>query len=684
MISVILYGRNDSYGYNLHKRAALSLNCIAAVLDAPDDEILFVDYNTPDDFPSFPEAILDTLTPRARALVRVLRVRPAQHRRFAGRSHLVALEPIARNVALRRANPANRWVLSTNTDMIFIPRAGGSLSAIVAGLPDGTYHLPRLELPESLWESLERGDPEGCLRRVADWGARFHLNEYVESPYTSIRYDGPGDFQLMLRSDLHAIHGFDEAMLLGWHVDFNIAQRMALLRGPTATLEHAVLGYHCDHTRQVTPAHRANSVENDLQRFGFGLTEPVLAAQAESWGLAGEAVEEIRLDARPPYEAALEGAIGAPQTEPARLLMAAQTVDRVSYDPRHVLPFLLDPLASHPRTTVLGWFGSRPELLGLLAGAWAALGFTGPILVAEGAPWAARGLPPGAVRAASAEIAERADVLVFDFALPEGCDCVLPPGESELPPALHFVAAGLHAMLAAEEARDPELPARRFIGVNAIHNRFEALMRSRIGAARAPLATRIRQGLLIRRPPGAAAAEAGTLPAPGDGVLDIQAMLLPGEAGERDGSAIRPVPGRRGHVLHGPYIDLPPGRWRFEQVFTPDSGLPRPGPLRLRAVYGARELASATRLVGGVFERRIAFDFEIAEPPPLAEAMRFEIRITSLGQLRGRLDGARLLPIPQADSPQAETPQAETPQAGTPQAGTPKTGTPKTGMKETA
>ena len=32
MLSVILYGRNDSYGYNLHKRAAISLNCIAEML----------------------------------------------------------------------------------------------------------------------------------------------------------------------------------------------------------------------------------------------------------------------------------------------------------------------------------------------------------------------------------------------------------------------------------------------------------------------------------------------------------------------------------------------------------------------------------------------------------------------------------------------------------------------------
>ena len=66
MISIVLYGRNDNYGYNLHKSAALSLNCMAEVLTDPSDEILFVDYNTPDDFPTFPEAIQDTFTKRAR------------------------------------------------------------------------------------------------------------------------------------------------------------------------------------------------------------------------------------------------------------------------------------------------------------------------------------------------------------------------------------------------------------------------------------------------------------------------------------------------------------------------------------------------------------------------------------------------------------------------------------------
>lgn len=71
MISVIVYGRNDDHGYNLHKRVAMSLNVMAELLTDPADEILFVDYNTPDVLPTFPEAIGDTLSPLAKRLLRV-------------------------------------------------------------------------------------------------------------------------------------------------------------------------------------------------------------------------------------------------------------------------------------------------------------------------------------------------------------------------------------------------------------------------------------------------------------------------------------------------------------------------------------------------------------------------------------------------------------------------------------
>jgi len=299
MISIIVYGRNDTYGYNLSKRAALGLNCMAEVLTDEADEILFVDYNTPDDLPTFPEAIADTLTEQARRRLRILRVRPAHHAAFAKRTHLPVLEPIARNVAIRRSNPANRWVLSTNTEMIFVPRTGHSLSDIVASLSRGFYATPRFEVPESLWESFDRYDPGGVLQEVARWGWDAFLNDVVLSQYESILYDAPGDFQLVRRKDLFAIDGFNERMLLGWHVDVNLFRRLSLLYkgADTSDLADRVFGYHCTHTRQQTVMHAPDAPRNDIVK-AYEVKRPNLPRQRQTWGLANVDIEEISLMSR--------------------------------------------------------------------------------------------------------------------------------------------------------------------------------------------------------------------------------------------------------------------------------------------------------------------------------------------------------------------------------------------------
>ncbi len=150
---------------------------------------------------------------------------------FARQTHLECLEPIARNVGIRRSNPKNRWILSTNTDMVFVPRRGKSLSEIVdETCRDAYYHSPRFEVPETLWESVDRMNARATIEAFGSWGRELHLNEIVYAFHPDVRYDGPGDFQLMLREDLFRMHGFHESMLLGWHVDSNIARRLALLR----------------------------------------------------------------------------------------------------------------------------------------------------------------------------------------------------------------------------------------------------------------------------------------------------------------------------------------------------------------------------------------------------------------------------------------------------------------------
>ncbi len=645
MISVILYGRNDSYGYNLHKRAALSLNCIAEVLDAEGDEILFVDYNTPDDFPTFPEAIRDTLTDRAKQILRVLRVRPAHHRRFAALSHLVALEPVARNVAVRRSNPANRWLLSTNTDMIFVPRTGKSLSQIAAPLPDGFYHLARCELPESLWETLDRRDAAGTIAQVGQWGRQFHLNELTTHELPYLRFDAPGDFQLMLRSDAHKLCGFDERMLIGYHVDSNIARRLHLLHGTCGDVEPDLFGYHCDHTRQVTPAHRHDAPENDLSRFVLDLTNADdCRHQAETWGLAGEEIEDIRLDgSRISYSDALAATITTPMETPTRTEVGAAGIERTDYDPPHALPFLLDALVEYPRASQLGWFGTRADTLALFARAWREVGFTAPILVPADAPWLAP-LPAGVTAAETPAIVANAHLFVLDGGLPAkenggGHDPATPAQQT---PQMRHVLRALSRIVADERQWMPQraetklratLPLhlqapRRVIGLNTFLNSWEQQFGAVIGAAKSPGSTRVRQGFVLPPP---------------EGMVDL-AALRPAHAGERVGKALRLRPNCRGLVFIASRVGVPAGPWRFELDYTPTLlPIPRPGPLKLEVVAAGRTIAHRYPLVNGLTRQTLALDFTLPGDPADPDAgTEILLRLHSVGIPNGSITGARL------------------------------------------
>lgn len=525
MLSVVLYGRNDSHGYNLHKRAAISFNCIAEVLDDPDDELIFVDYNTPNDLPTFPEAIADTLTARCRQRLRILRIRPDLHEVFRDCTHLVALESVSRNAAIRRANPANRWVLSTNTDMVFVPRDGvGSLSAAVADLPDGFYGLPRFDMPQALWESVDRADPAGTIDLFRHWGRRFHINEVVHGN-PLIRFDGPGDFQLMTRDDIAAIHGFHEGMLRGWHVDSNLCKRMLLLRGAIGTLDHRVLGYHCDHSRQATLANRAAKVENDPQRFVFGVETPFIPEQADTWGLPGAPVEEVRLAAPGGGRcvAALERALPAAGPDRYEAVYREERYNDLSYVPEHVLPFVVDHLMTLPADADIAYVGCRADAFALFRRGWEALGFTGRLLVDERMAVPAAGDADGRVCAWPLDrIADHAGAFFFEF----GCEAPQPFDEAAEAATLDGLSAAERCrvlnhrrLLAVGEAglsrlgrvraafhwiarrlRRPEHRGRlgtvKVFAINAVNNAFEYSFAEEVNLTWPPFTTRLRHGYL--------------------------------------------------------------------------------------------------------------------------------------------------------------------------------------------
>jgi hypothetical protein len=549
MISIILYGRNDNYGYNLHKRAALSFNCMAELLEAEEDEILFVDYNTPNDFPTFPEAIQDTLSPRARAKLRILRVRPHVHHRFSSLTRLVALEPIARNVAVRRSNPANRWVLSTNTDMIFVPRHQVPLNEIVRDLRPGFYHAPRIEIPETLWEGLDRGDGRRAIETVREWGSALHINEMVMGA-SAILYDGPGDFQLIQRADLFNIQGFHEEMLLGWHVDSNIAKRLALLHGKVGDLGTQLFGYHCDHTRQITPAHSHSRTENDWRRFVNEVERPDIPEQVSSWGCPEDDIEEIRLTGQSTsaYINALKRQVGEAQVLPPVVSYTGEDYNKTDYDPRHVLPYLADMFVCCEKRINLGWFGARPDMLALFSGLWKDLGFTGDILVDE-ALVREHGLAsgPGTVGVDFDLLLKKADAFVFEFG--QISDEATAVAGLPRPMALAISRALLDIVRAEHLRYHQGKPPRQVVAVNAINSIFESAILTHLGAALTPFSTRMRHGFVLPPP---------------EKKVDWTPRLQVGDAGVRDGSLIRSRPNAVGPVLYSPSTYLDPGVYRLK------------------------------------------------------------------------------------------------------------------------
>ena len=499
MISVILYGRNDAHGYNLHRRAALSLNCIAEVLTAPGDELIFVDYNTPDELPTFIEAISDTLTERCLGLLRVLRIPAAIHeQRFADRTHLPAVEPVARNVAARRANPSNRWLLSTNTDMIFVPLGAGSMSDICADLPDGFYGLPRFEMPEWLWERLPRSDPRRALAEIQHLGPGLTLDESTTS-HEWIRFDAPGDFQLILREDFVAIDGFNEEMLLGYHVDSNMSRRLLLRRGSIESLETQLASYHCNHNRTLTVYH-GRRVENDVQTFFYMVDRPSLPEQQKTWGLAGVNVHEV------PVREGVDtrSAARLVETMPSRARSRSDAMEApflLTYDSGHVLPFIVDSLIVSSRDAAVGYMGANQVLGRMLADTVGTLGFERPLAIAKFEDLT------GIER-----IAETADILIVDL----GVDVSeaepflrdLSRREfGEIPPGLVEALPALDRLVQLERSRYERMKQLRpVVLVNSTAAFWEPFVLAQFDCSYTTVHSRVRRAT-IKRVPGADAAE---------------------------------------------------------------------------------------------------------------------------------------------------------------------------------
>jgi hypothetical protein len=298
MITFLVVGRNDGYGINLHKRTAISLNYMAGLCMDADDEIIYVDCNTPPHELTLTESIADTLTPQARARLKTYRITGEQMHAAIGETPLPFSDELSRNIGIRRSNPGNTWLLSTNCDILIHPLGTGSIQQIVARLQPRFYLCPRVGIPIPQWQCLDRanlGQISDFCDAVIKQGFRFP----PEKVQPWLRFGSVGDFQLAPRQQWFQIRGCEEAMKLWGHSDANNARRLSLLNGGgrTPDLANELAVMHLDHNPTVAVAHEKIMLHNDWQKWVEEVNQPS-SQNSDAWGLPGLDLPAIRLDDR--------------------------------------------------------------------------------------------------------------------------------------------------------------------------------------------------------------------------------------------------------------------------------------------------------------------------------------------------------------------------------------------------
>jgi hypothetical protein len=294
MVSVIVVGRNDNYGVNLHKRTAVSINALAAILSDPGDEIIYVDCNTDPRDQTLLEAIADTLTPEARRITRVFRVTGEVMADAIKTEGVRFSDELSRNVAIRRSNPANEWILSTNCDILICPIVEDSLGGVLRKIPARFHVCPRVDIPYGQWWLLPRNSPEASMELCeAVLGAGFCLPPEMPEPW--LRFQSIGDFQLAPRQQWFEIHGCEESMVRRGRSDTNNSKRLSILNGGGRTpdlLDHLRV-FHLGHNFPNTN-HPDEGALNDREKWVDGITD-YKSTNGDDWGLPSVNLPEINL-----------------------------------------------------------------------------------------------------------------------------------------------------------------------------------------------------------------------------------------------------------------------------------------------------------------------------------------------------------------------------------------------------
>jgi len=262
------------------------------------DEIVFVDWNTPIGYPVMPVSIKDDLLPKTKSLLRIIRVPQSVHNLVSEGSNRALIEPLARNVGIRRASPNSKWILSSNTDILFASPSGKNFREIFENLEENLWLSYRFEIPEFVWDGLDRRNPKLTSEFIlAHYRDRSILNRIRVDSASDADFpipDGVGDFQLATSYLWAKTTGFPEDMKKGWHVDTRLTLQMERIskNQPRLLNESDMVIFHQNHLRNTTAYHGVTET-NSLLDVDKPYVNPT------SWGLSDHDLGEIDLELEP-------------------------------------------------------------------------------------------------------------------------------------------------------------------------------------------------------------------------------------------------------------------------------------------------------------------------------------------------------------------------------------------------
>lgn len=355
---MVVTSRNDDHGKNLLRRMQLFIDGLAeqAVRFGVSVELIIVEWNPPIDRPPLAAALRWPRGPNP--AVRILRVSPERHGRFASGQRLPLFQMIGKNVGIRRAT--GEFILATNIDILF----SDSLFKFLAGpldertlyradrhdvdaavLDAGDAAPERVRLEHPVRRELKDGtyvDGEGRVLAINQGVGDFlisaarravspnythgrlirmptTLGNVSRSLYRLVRVpklhtNACGDFTLISREGWKELRGYPEWEMYSMHIDSILLFHAASRRFRIVELPKEMATIHVDHEvgsgwslegeaklfQRLSAADIPFLSDDDLGRVAMALDKArrrnlLTGFNLAGWGLADEDVEEVSL-----------------------------------------------------------------------------------------------------------------------------------------------------------------------------------------------------------------------------------------------------------------------------------------------------------------------------------------------------------------------------------------------------